>query len=54
MVRVELTIARNDVPDRFTIYATSPIVSCFPNYITDTAPLQFAQRIYFISSTPSR
>lgn len=54
MVRVELTIAGNDVPDRFTIYATSPILSCFHNYITDFFSLQFDQRIYFISSTPSR
>lgn len=54
MVRVELTIAGNHVPDRFTIYATSPILNCFPNYITGIKVLQFAHRIYFISSMPNR
>ena len=28
MVRVELTIAGNNIPDRFTIYATSPKLLC--------------------------
>lgn len=42
MVRVKLTIVGNNVPDRFTIYATSPILSYFPDYITDFFALQFA------------